>query len=121
MSDRQDPLALFFSIASGIVGKNWCHFNVQPDLFQTSTQRPSIVYTEVGNDTIQTFSGPQEVSISVRCDVRARSWPDVFRVSDEVISKLRKSGRLVNVVVSLAEFEEDIDIFRRIRTLVIRR
>ena len=114
---RLDPLALFFKVASSIVDVSRCHLSFQSDL-----EFPAIVYAEVGVDTIQTFQGPKEVSVSIRADVRAKVWEDVFRISDELISGLRKEkGRLIGIESLVDDPEDDLDIYRRIRTVRISR
>ena len=83
---------------------------------------PAVVYRAVGGETVTTLhTGPHEAATAVRVEVRSTDYAAVVRLSGELVEALRTTARLLALLALVDLYDEELAIYRRIRSVMIRR
>ena len=118
-----DAMAHFHEVACGTLGAEQCYPVVQPgekDAQQQDTIKlPSIVYYAIGQDTVALLAGPYQIGTAIRYEARAHSYAETVTLSAAVITALRQAGRLSQMLSLFDDYDDDLNIFRRIRSVMM--
>ena len=118
-----DPIADFGAVASLIVGAANVHEIVQPSKKVGSHREfefPSVVFAVVGDESEQTLKGgPFRTGIAVRFEARAKTPEEAKRISDQIISALRRNGLMRQLLALTDDFDDDLEIHRRIQSVML--
>ena len=118
-----DPIADFVAVAGVVVGAANVHEIVQPSKLVDRHREfafPSVVFAVVGDESTQTLKGgPFRTGTALRYEARAKVPADAKRISDEIISALRKAGILKQLLVVTDDFDDDLEIHRRIQSVML--
>ena len=84
---------------------------------------PSVVYYGISQDTITTLEGSWPRAVALRVESRAKGdmgYRDATMLDVDVIRFLRMGGRLRALVAMVDDYEEELNVYRRIRTVMIK-
>ena len=118
-----DPIADFVAVAGVVVGAANVHEIVQPSKKVGSHREfefPSVVFAVVGDETEQTLKGgPFRTAVAVRYEARAKTAVEAKRISVEIVSALRVRGLLNQLLTVAGDFDDDLEIHRRIQSVML--
>ena len=125
MTARPDAMLHFVEVARGVPGLDACYPVVQKKIKGDDGKReflfPSVVYYAVGEDTIETLSeGVHQSATVIRFEVRDAVYSTTVRLSGEIVAALRKDGRLLSLNSLVDDYDGDLSIYRRIRSVTVR-
>lgn len=125
MSARPDAMTHFHSVACVVLGNDNCFPVVQPsekdaggqDIFKL----PALVYYALSPETVSTLAGPCETALAMRYEARATDYDGAVELSGQVLSALRAGGRLTRIGAGVDDYDEALEIYRRIQSVTLRR
>lgn len=116
MTVRADAMAYVHRAVCGALGTAQCYPMVQPD----PSLLPAVVYYAVGQDTMTPLAGPYQTATAIRVEARDKTYAGAVAVSAAVVMALRKGGRLSQLLSLVDDYDEDLNIYRRIRSVMVR-
>ena len=117
---RADAMAHFREVAGAALGSDHCYPGVQPIVGDTLVL-PSLVYYAVGQDVLTTLErGPHQTATAIRFEARDRDFAAAVQLSTSVVEALRRAGRLAELLSLVDEYDEELNIHRRIRSVMVR-
>lgn len=120
MSREVDIITRFRATVCDVVGAKRCHPIVHRTVGNGDSW-PSIVYLVTGSDTIFTLGGgPQIYRMIIRYEVRAKTYAKALEKSAEVVEELRKRQQLISILSDISDYDDDLDIYRHIRSVIVR-
>ncbi len=116
MTARLDAMAHFHQTARGVLGTTQCFPSVQPNhVF------PAVVFYAVGQNQVSTLAaGPHQRATAIRFEVRSRSYAESVRLSAAIVEALRSGRRLLSLLSLVENFNDELGIYRRIRSVMVR-
>ena len=118
-----DPIADFVAVAGVVVGAANVHEIVQPSKLVDRHREfkfPSVVFAVVGDESELTLkSGPFRTAVALRYEARAKTPAETRRISGEIISALRARGLLKQLLALADDFDDDLEIHRRIQSIML--
>ncbi len=116
---RPDAMLHVHETACAVLGSDNCFASVQPS--DPAPTFPSVVFQAVGQDTLTTLTeGVHQIATAIRFEVRDRMQKETDRLSDEIVAALRRSGRLLALGALIDDYDDELSIYRRIRTVTVR-
>ncbi len=116
---RPDAMLHVHETACAVLGTDNCFASVQPS--DPAPTFPSVVFQAVGQDTLTTLTeGAHQIATAIRFDVRDRMQKETERLSDEIVAALRAGSRLIWLGTLIDDFDDELSIYRRIRTVTVR-
>ena len=122
-----DPVDFFYSVARGLVD-NRCFASVQPGLVDGSGKPvsageafPAIVFHVLSAETLSTMTGPYATGLTLRYEVRSLDHDEGLALSGQVLTLLRRGGRLVRIGAGLDDYDEQLKVYRRIQSVTVSR
>ncbi|MYH25519.1 MAG: hypothetical protein F4156_09850 [Holophagales bacterium] len=127
MTTRPDALAHVHEVACGVLDTTHCYPVVQPTVQEQGQdvfQLPAVVYYAVGQQSVTPLAGPHVAATAVRYEVRSRSYQGAggaATLDRALVSALRQAGRLTGLLSLVDEYDDERGIYRRIRSVMVRR
>ena len=118
-----DPIADFRAIADDIVGADNVHEIVQPSKLVDRHREfafPSIVFSVIADETISTLrGGPFRSATALRYETRSKDPDEARTISAQILTALRRAGKLQQMLGVLDDFDDDLGIYRRIQSIML--
>ena len=118
-----DPIADFVAVAGVVVGAANVHEIVQPSKLvdrHREFEFPSVVFAVVGDESTQTLKGgPFRTGTALRYEARAKTPAETRRISGEIATALRARGLLKQLLALTDDFDDDLEIHRRIQSVML--
>ena len=115
MTTRPDPLAFVRAAALAVLETAHAYPTVQD-----GTTFPSIVYYGVSNIGLTTFGVTADRATAVRIEVRAQQFAKTVELEQKIVRRLREGGRLRALLALIDEYDDDLNVYHRTRTVMIK-
>ena len=118
-----DPLADFVTIAGAVVGADHVHEIVQPSKRVEGHREfefPSVVFAVIADETLNTLKGgPFQYATAIRYEARSKDPNEARAISGQILTDLRRAGKLKQMLSVLDDFDDDLGIYRRIQSIML--
>ena len=86
-----------------------------PDVF------PSVVYYSVGHTTLSTLDRPPgQLTSVIRIEARGKTYSQAVALDLAMVNELKDGGRLIALRSLIDDFDDELSLYRRIRSISIR-
>ena len=121
MTRRADAMQYFHAAACAVLGSEHCYPAVQPASAENAPSFPSIVYRAVGQKILATQdAGPHQTGTAIRYELRSPKYDETLTLDKNLLHALRASARLVGLLSLEEDFDDELAIHRRMRSVMVR-
>ena len=117
------PIRSFKAVAVDVVGADNVHEIVQPSKLVDRHREfafPSIVFSVIADETTVTLhGGPFRSATAIRYEARSKDPDEARTISSQILTGLRRSGVLKQMLSVLDDFDDDLGIYRRIQSIML--
>ena len=118
------PTSHVYEVAKAVLGSSEHVRDVSPVIQKSEPGQPplfpSVVYFALGLEDLSSFEGPTQRAEAVRIESRAKMYKDALAMDRDILQRLRAGGRLRSLGALIDEWDEEFEIHRRVRTVLIR-
>ena len=118
-----DPIGDFKTLAGAVVGADNVHEIVQPSKLvdrHREFEFPSVVFAVIADETLNTLKGgPFQYATAMRYEARSKDPDEARTISGQILTDLRRAGKLKQMLSVLDDFDDDLGIYRRIQSIML--
>ena len=118
MTARDDVVTYFHSTACAVLDNDNCFPVVQFDAGKSAY--PAILYHVLSPETVTTLEGPHTTALALRFESRSKNYDEAVELSKRVLSALRSGGRLMRIGAGNDDYDDTLEVFRRIQSVTLR-